>query len=124
MSPADGHSPVQQLSRARIAIAVFIVGLILSGLTAFPLARELQLLAKWISPGGAFHSVAPAGLQHWILHVRDGLVETYFRYPWIGYGTDWLAFGHLIIALFFVPAWRDPVANAAVLRMGIVACVL
>jgi hypothetical protein len=64
----------------------------------------------------------PTGLQHWILHVRDGLADTYTRYPWVGYGTDWLAFGHLIIALFFVPVWRDPLGHQAVLRVGLIAC--
>lgn len=44
------------------------------------------------------------------------------RYPWLAYGTDWLAFGHLVIALFFVAPWRDPVRNAWVLKVGLVAC--
>ena len=39
-----------------------------------------------------------------------------------GLGTDWLAFGHLVIALFFVGPWRHPVANAWVLKAGLVAC--
>lgn len=113
-----------QLRRARWAIGVFIAGLVLSGVTAFPLAQELDWLAGIVGPQGGAHAFAPAGLQHWILHVRDGLKDTYARYPWVGYGTDWLAFGHLIIALFFIPAWRDPPAHAWVLRTGLVACAL
>ena len=31
--------------------------------------------------------------------VRDALNDTYSRYPFIAYGTDWLAFGHFVIAL-------------------------
>jgi hypothetical protein len=112
------------LRRARWALAVFIAGLVFSGLTAFPLAKELDVLASLISPGGTLHAIAPLGLQHWILLVRDGLADTYARYPWVGYGTDWLAFGHIIIALFFMPAWRDPERHEQTLRIGLLACSL
>ncbi|MFT4637937.1 MAG: hypothetical protein ACI8T1_001253 [Verrucomicrobiales bacterium] len=49
---------------------------------------------------------------------------TYEAYPFMGYGTDWLAFGHLVIALFFIPVWKNPVRNIANLRAGIAACIL
>jgi hypothetical protein len=119
---APGHCA--PLTRCRWAIGIFIVGLVLSGVTAFPLAAEMEWLGALVSPGGALQAMTPPGLQRWILTVRDGLADTYQRYPWIGYGTDWLAFGHIVIALFFVEPWRDPVRNAWVLRVGIVACVL
>jgi hypothetical protein len=112
------------LRRARFAIGLFVVALVLSGMTAFPLRSELNFLARLISPGGAFHALAPAGLQHWILVVRDDLVDTDTRYPWLAYGTDWLAFGHIVIALFFIPAWRDPVRHVGTLKIGLVACAL
>jgi hypothetical protein len=115
-------TPSLHLRRCRSAIAIFIVGLVISGLTAFPLSAEMNLLARLVQPGGAFHAWSPAALEHWLVLVRDGLADTYARYPWIGYGTDWLAFGHVIIALFFVPAWRDPLRNQSVLRIGLVAC--
>jgi hypothetical protein len=35
-----------------------------------------------------------------------------------------LAFGHIVIALFFLPAWSDPVRHQAVLRIGLIACCL
>ncbi len=63
-------------------------------------------------------------MQHWVTHVHRGLTDTYARYPWIGYGTDWLAFGHIVIALFFIGPWLDPIRNAWVLRVGLVACAL
>jgi hypothetical protein len=115
-------NPSAELARCRWCIGIFIVGLVLSGVTAFPLAAELEFLGRLIAPGGVVHAWTPSGLQQWILHVRDGLADTYARYPWVGYGTDWLAFGHLIIALFFLPVWRDPVRHQAVLRMGLIAC--
>ena len=35
------------LRRYRLTLGVFVVGLILSGVTAFPLLTELRLLAAW-----------------------------------------------------------------------------
>ena len=110
------------LLRYRFALGAFILGLVLSGVTAFPLLHELELLARLLGiPAGS----APAGLsglQFWIATVRDSLRVMHASYPWLAYGTDWLAFGHLIIALFFIGPWRNPVANAWVLRVGLVAC--
>ena len=56
--------------------------------------------------------------------VRDGLQESYAQYPWLAYGTDWLAFAHIIIAVFFIGPLLDPIRNVWVLRAGIIACVL
>jgi len=74
--------------------------------------------------GGASSPESYSGLTHWILKVREGLTVTYAKYPFIAYGTDWLAFGHLAIAIFFLGAWRDPVRNMWVIQAGMVACVL
>ena len=90
-------------------------GLVLSGITAFPLQQELE----WIS-GIHFG----AGFDRWIVTVRDGLRDTYAKYPWVGYGTDWLAFAHIVIALFFIAPLKDPVRNISVLYAGVAACVL
>ena len=40
------------------------------------------------------------------------------------YGTDWLAFGHFVIALAFVGALRDPVRNRWQFQFGMAACAL
>src|ERR1700722_8448492 len=56
--------------------------------------------------------------------VRDGLRDSYGRYPWMAYSTDWLAFAHLVIAVFFVGPLVNPVRNVWVLWAGLVACVL
>jgi hypothetical protein len=52
------------------------------------------------------------------------VTETDTRYPFIAYGTDWLAFGHLVIALFLVGPLMQPVRNIWCLRVGMAACVL
>jgi hypothetical protein len=52
------------------------------------------------------------------------LVETDARYPFLAYGTDWLAFGHLTIVVLFLPALRDPKRMEPLLQMGLVICAL
>ncbi len=116
---------LRSVRRIRVALALFIFGLVFSGVTAFPLESELNLVTNWLgvqqvaASGGALADVAG-----WVLRVREALHVTYANYPFIAYGTDWLAFGHLVIALFFVPPWIDPVKNIATLRVGLWACVL
>lgn len=99
------------LRSARVLIILVIVGLVISGVTAIPLETELRLLARWID-------------HPWIIKVRDGLIDTYAKYPFIGYGTDWLAFGHFVIAIAFIGPLRDPVRNIWVIEFGMIACVL
>jgi hypothetical protein len=64
------------------------------------------------------------GLLHWILRVREGLIETNDRFPFMAYGTDWLAFGHIVIALAFIGPLRDPVRNRWIIEWGMLACLL
>jgi len=51
------------------------------------------------------------------------MVELNQKHPFISYGYDWLAFGHLVIALFFVGALKDPIANRWVISYGMIACI-
>ena len=108
--------------RYRLVLGAFIAGLILSGVTAFPLLHELELLARLLGIPAVSEPATQSGLQFWIATVPDSLRVMHASYPWLAYGTDWLAFGHLIIALFFIGSWRDPLANAWVLKVGLVAC--
>jgi hypothetical protein len=112
------------LRKLRLVLGLFTAALILSGLTAFPLKSEMEHV---VAIRGLEH-VAPAeagnGFDRWILTVRNGLRESYARYPWLAYGTDWLAFAHLAIAIFFIGAFIDPVRNVWILQAGIIACVL
>ncbi|MCW1887483.1 hypothetical protein OKA04_22295 [Luteolibacter flavescens] len=109
------------LKQIRIAIGIVIMGLVISGVTAFPLLHELRLVVLLLTgearPDPALHD----GMLHWILRVREGLEVTHVQYPFLAYGTDWLAFGHLVIALFFILPWREPVRYAGVLHIGVIA---
>jgi hypothetical protein len=109
----------QLLRSIRVLTSIVIAGLIASGLTAFPLLHEVDILRR-ASSAGFF----PTSVAAWIEKVHEGLHVTYGAYPFIPYGTDWLAFGHLIIALFFVGVFLDPVRNAWLVRAGKMACLL
>lgn len=108
--------------RYRLVLAAFIAGLFLSGVTAFPLLRELELLGRITGIPADAAPASLAGIPFWIATVRDGLRDMYATYPWIAYGTDWLAFGHIVIAMFFIGPWLHPVRNAWVLWVGLAAC--
>lgn len=125
MNPSQPAAPrVAVLRKFRLVLGVFILGLVMSGLTAFPLQRELD----WVSAVRGLDRMAPAdpanGFDRWILTVRDGLRESYARHPWLAYGTDWLAFAHITIAVFFIGPLVDPVRNVWVLKAGLIACAL
>lgn len=107
------------LVRIRVLIGIVIGGLVVGGLTAFPLAHEIDLLHAWTR----LRSV-PAPVAVWIAKVQQGLHVVDSTYPFLSYGTDWLAFGHLVIAFLFIGPFLDPVRNAWVIRAGEVACVL
>ena len=107
------------LTKYRIVLTGFVVGLVLSGLTAFPLTWELGLLTHWIAP---YQDRWP-GLAGWLFKVRAGLVSNDVHYPFIAYGTDWLAFGHLMIATAYWGPWKDPIRNRWILEWGMICCV-
>ena len=111
-----------QLLRKRILwlTGFFIFGLAISGVTAIPLVSELNMLVQAFDPSPASSS----GLMQWLLLVRSALSQTQLQYPYLFYGTDWLAFGHFVIAIVFIGALRDPVRNRWLFDFGLIACVL
>jgi hypothetical protein len=103
---------------------VFIIGLVISGATAIPLEAELDLLAKFLGVADKSSDQVTTGLAHWILRVREALHGMGAKYPFLAYGTDWLAFGHFVIAVAFIGALRDPVRNVWLFTFGMIACAL
>ena len=112
------------LRRIRIWICLFIVGLVLSGVTAFPLPAEVRLLDSLLAGPLAPVSEAAPWLADWVSRVRTGLDTVEAEQPFVLYGTDWLAFAHLVIAVAFIGPWRDPVRNIWVIQFGMIACVM
>jgi hypothetical protein len=91
------------LFRYRLSLGLFIVGLIASGLTAFPLRTELSTLCRFLGISNPSSYPNMHGLRHWIGFVYFGVKQTYSQFPFFGHATDWLAFGHLVITAFSSP---------------------
>jgi hypothetical protein len=111
----------QLRTRVRWLIWFFIFGLVVSGVTAFPIQTELEWLTGTLGAGDA-RPESHTGLTAWLLTVRDALRATNDAYPFLAYGTDWLAFAHLVIAPLFIGPLRDPVRNEWVITWGMLAC--
>lgn len=111
-------------TRVRVLLWLFIIALLLSGITAFPLEWELNLLNGLVNgPDLPLTALWPA-MSAWIALVNQGIQNTSRQYPFLAYGTDWLAFAHIVIAVAFWGPLRDPVKNIWVIEWGMLACVL
>ena len=75
----------QRLHRIRLWLALFITGLVLSGVTAFPLETETRWLSTLLH-----HLPAPSALTAWIDRCHEALKQTNAAYPFLAYGTEWL----------------------------------
>ncbi|MGZ4963830.1 MAG: hypothetical protein ACXWKG_19915 [Limisphaerales bacterium] len=107
--------------RTRITVWVwlFIIGLLISGATAIPLQAEVRLIRNWF-----FDLRHPTVTSELLSGIQRALDSTAVSHPFLFYGTDWLAFGHFVIALVFVGALRDPIRNKWLFTCGLIACVL
>jgi hypothetical protein len=110
------------LRRIRCWLAIFIVGLILSGVTAYPLQTEIGWLVSLLHLNALQAIAQSTGLHQWIERVNEGLRNTNAHYPFLAYGTDWLAFAHLAIAVAFIGPYIDPVRNKWVITFGLITC--
>jgi hypothetical protein len=113
---------IRKIRIIRIWLAIFIVGLVLSGITAFPLEHETATLNRIFGVSPTPLPGAEPALHVWLRRVHEGVVNTNRDYPFMAYGTDWLAFGHLAIAMAFLGPFVDPVRNKWVFVFGVIAC--
>ena len=103
---------MKPITKIRLTLIVFISLLILSGITAFPLRGEMDFLMS-------YKHVFPDFMQLWIEEIYHAIIQTP---DLVLYGTDWLAFAHIVIALFFIPVYIDPERYKANLVIAMVAC--
>jgi hypothetical protein len=103
--------------RIKTIIIVFIFFLVLSGITAFPIETELEILYS-------NSSIFPDFIRNWLHVVYFAVKDTNTKYPFLSYGTDWLAFAHLVIAVAFLGPLKNPVKNIWVIEFGIIACLM
>lgn len=106
----------QLLTRIRRWILLFMVLLVISGITAFPVQTEMHSLMH-------FQNSFPDFIRIWLFNITVAIDEVVNRYPYLLYGYDWLAYSHIVIALFFFGVYKNPIQNAWVLRVGMTACV-
>lgn len=115
LSVFHSESEAYLLRRIRRWIVLFITLLALSGITAFPVQTELHAMLK-------FQHALPEFMRWWLLTVNSAVDEITVKYPYLLYGYDWLAYAHLVIAMFFYGVYKNPVQNRWVLHIGMIAC--
>lgn len=109
-----------QLRRAKWMLAVVAFGLFVSGVTIWPAVRELKagvrLLWGDTTPTGPIHA--------FLVRAIESLEQTQSTQAFLLYGYDWLAFAHIVLAILFAGAIRDPVRNVWVVQCGLIMCAL
>ncbi|MEI6194215.1 MAG: hypothetical protein WCS42_07780 [Verrucomicrobiota bacterium] len=115
------ETQIKTKKRIRLLLIIFIVGLVLSGATAIPLESEIEAAAQIQKRLGISET---SGASAWLAKIQNALVETNAKFPFMAYGTDWLAFAHFVIAIAFIGPLRDPVKNIWVIEFGMIACAL
>jgi hypothetical protein len=110
------------LRAIRFWLLIFIAGLFLSGVTAFPIQTELRWLLSILETPPVRRIAETTHLLPWIVRVHHALSATNAQYPFLAYGTDWLAFAHLVLAVLFIGPYRDPVRNKWIITFGLIAC--
>lgn len=103
-------------------VGFYILSLFFWGVTAFPLQSEMKILCEFLGISQGVSPESYAGLKYWIARVNEGLVTTNANYPFLAYGTDWLAFSHIVIAVAFVGLYIKPVRNIWIVYFGMIAC--
>jgi hypothetical protein len=101
----DAAKTARLLRSIRLWLAFFVVALVASGLTAFPLVTETRWLVAILRAAG---SRVPAALLVWVERVHLALVDASQRYP---------------IGLAFWAAWKDPVRNVWIIEWAMLCCV-
>jgi len=110
-------------NRIRFLLIFFMVGLTASGLTAIPSQWETEILKQLFGSNTWLGNFMP-GIAVWIDRIYEGVQNAYSQYSFLAYANDWLAFGHVAIAISFIGPLRDPVKNIWVVEFAMIACVL
>lgn len=111
------------LFRIRVLTGFYIFALFFWGVTAFPIETEIRPICSVLGISLDVPSDVYSGFSGWIAIVAKGIINTNISYPFMAYGTDWLAFSHLVIAVAFIGLYRKPVTNIWIIYFGMIACV-
>lgn len=124
---ATSTGPARLKFLIRCWLFLFMAGLVVSGITAIPLLSEVNTLVRWTGADQLVATTASTGTPDWavwLVRVQTSLQVAADGHPELFYGSDWLAFGHVVIALAFIGAWMDPVRNVWLFNFGLVSCAL
>ena len=108
---------LQPIKKIRWILWSFIILLVLSGITAFPIETELNWISQYLGQSNS-------SIDRWFNKIHEAVVQTNLYYQYLAYGTDWLAFAHLVIAVVFWGPIKDPVKNKWVIEFGMIACIM
>lgn len=101
-------------------LGIVVFGLVMSGITIWPAVPELKKAVRIVWGEGESTGV----LHSFILQAIEGLESVEANYPFMLYAHDWLAFAHIVLAILFAGAIRDPVRNVWIVQCGLIMCVL
>lgn len=67
----------------------------------------------------------PTSVLHgFVVQAIHGLEAMEANYPFMMYAHDWLAFAHIVLAILFAGAIRDPIRNIWIVQCGLIMCAL
>ncbi len=116
----NNSSQIQSLKHAKLMLWVVVVGLLVSAITIWPAISELKFAVNLL-----WGDSQPTGTLHaFLLQAIEGLESVNGTYPFMLYAHDWLAFAHIVLAILFAGAARDPVRNIWVVQCGLIMCAL
>lgn len=111
-----------RIRRIRWMLSLVVLGLILSGLTTFPLIWEVNLLNTWLGSGSGLSGLPE--VSGFISHIHEGVTLIDRQYPFLRYGLDWLGFAHIAIALAFLGPIQKPLEHYWIVSWAILVCIL
>ena len=101
-------------------LGIVVFGLLVSGVTVWPAIPELKMAVRIVWGEGEQTGV----LHGFILQAIEGLKSVEANHPFMLYAHDWLAFAHIVLAILFAGAIRDPVRNVWIVQCGLIMCAL
>jgi len=98
-------------------IILFQIGLLISGITAFFIPEGMPVVL-WMTEH-SFPDLLP-----WLQSVASSVDHVSVDATHLLYGYDWLGFAHVLFAILFIGALKDPERNRFLLDFGLIACAL
>lgn len=110
------------LFKIRSLTVFYIAALVFWGVTAFPIETEIRIACQLLDISLDAPPEVYTGFKEWIATVATAVINTNQTYPFLSYGTDWLAFSHLAIAVAFIGLYMKPIRNKWIVYFGMIAC--